>query len=108
QVERARLARDDVAAAPAPEDERAEAPRVPRRVQRLADREDQRERADQPGERFADLLVRGRVARTRDQVDDDLRVERRLEERALPDQDRKSTRLNSSHVKISYAVFCLK
>src|SRR5207302_3831149 len=27
--------------------------------------------------------------------------------RALP-SDRKSTRLNSSHVKISYAVFCLK
>src|SRR5690606_40581429 len=27
--------------------------------------------------------------------------------RALP-RDRKSTRLNSSHVKISYAVFCLK
>src|SRR5690606_40558102 len=26
----------------------------------------------------------------------------------LPRQDRKSTRLNSSHVKISYAVFCLK
>src|SRR5690606_39574158 len=26
----------------------------------------------------------------------------------LRDQDRKSTRLNSSHVKISYAVFCLK
>src|SRR5690606_17106339 len=26
----------------------------------------------------------------------------------LGDQDRKSTRLNSSHVKISYAVFCLK
>src|SRR5690606_39369647 len=27
----------------------------------------------------------------------------------IPDQiDRKSTRLNSSHVKISYAVFCLK
>src|SRR5690606_42040438 len=25
-----------------------------------------------------------------------------------PFQDRKSTRLNSSHVKISYAVFCLK
>src|SRR5690606_41937834 len=24
------------------------------------------------------------------------------------DEDRKSTRLNSSHVKISYAVFCLK
>src|SRR5690606_39701574 len=27
---------------------------------------------------------------------------------ALEDLDRKSTRLNSSHVKISYAVFCLK
>src|SRR5690554_7792308 len=26
----------------------------------------------------------------------------------LIDQDRKSTRLNSSHVRISYAVFCLK
>src|SRR5690606_41823864 len=26
----------------------------------------------------------------------------------LAGQDRKSTRLNSSHVKISYAVFCLK
>src|SRR5690606_41308365 len=25
-----------------------------------------------------------------------------------PTRDRKSTRLNSSHVKISYAVFCLK
>src|SRR5256885_12685789 len=28
--------------------------------------------------------------------------------RALPPQDRKSTRLNSSHLVISYAVFCLK
>src|SRR5690606_41078215 len=27
---------------------------------------------------------------------------------ALYSEDRKSTRLNSSHVKISYAVFCLK
>src|SRR5690606_41353947 len=27
---------------------------------------------------------------------------------AASSQDRKSTRLNSSHVKISYAVFCLK
>src|SRR5436309_11526970 len=26
----------------------------------------------------------------------------------VPREDRKSTRLNSSHVKISYAVFCLK
>src|SRR5690606_41681429 len=28
--------------------------------------------------------------------------------RVQADQDRKSTRLNSSHVKISYAVFCLE
>src|SRR3712207_5134576 len=28
--------------------------------------------------------------------------------RALPSLDRKSTRLNSSHANISYAVFCLK
>src|SRR2546430_12187733 len=27
---------------------------------------------------------------------------------ALPGEDRKSTRLNSSHSQISYAVFCLK
>src|SRR5690554_3486049 len=27
---------------------------------------------------------------------------------AIPEEDRKSTRLNSSHVRISYAVFCLK
>src|SRR5690606_40370002 len=27
---------------------------------------------------------------------------------AIDNRDRKSTRLNSSHVKISYAVFCLK
>src|SRR5690349_22276004 len=27
---------------------------------------------------------------------------------AMVDEDRKSTRLNSSHVEISYAVFCLK
>src|SRR3989442_1993828 len=36
--------------------------------------------------------------------DYDLRDPRRAGER----QDRKSTRLNSSHVRISYAVFCLK
>src|SRR5699024_11715070 len=31
-----------------------------------------------------------------------------LETQQLPDADRKSIRLNSSHVSISYAVFCLK
>src|SRR5690606_41244101 len=33
---------------------------------------------------------------------------RGLPEDPDPSPDRKSTRLNSSHVKISYAVFCLK
>src|SRR5690606_39583545 len=35
-------------------------------------------------------------------------MERRLLYFVTPFADRKSTRLNSSHVKISYAVFCLK
>src|SRR5690606_37118481 len=36
------------------------------------------------------------------------RRERLLNQIGRPGVDRKSTRLNSSHVKISYAVFCLK
>src|SRR3712207_8274552 len=35
-------------------------------------------------------------------------VERHDAVPAQPEQDRKSTRLNSSHANISYAVFCLK
>src|SRR5690606_42140419 len=35
-------------------------------------------------------------------------VENLQEPGTAPEGDRKSTRLNSSHVKISYAVFCLK
>src|SRR5690606_41805933 len=31
-----------------------------------------------------------------------------IEHAKIDQEDRKSTRLNSSHVKISYAVFCLK
>src|SRR3712207_9234224 len=34
--------------------------------------------------------------------------ERRVIPDLWPEQDRKSTRLNSSHANISYAVFCLK
>src|SRR6266480_7080523 len=33
---------------------------------------------------------------------------RRAQQRPANDRDRKSTRLNSSHMSISYAVFCLK
>src|SRR2546430_6745374 len=37
-----------------------------------------------------------------------LRHRRRERRHPDPDEDRKSTRLNSSHSQISYAVFCLK
>src|SRR3712207_8991184 len=40
------------------------------------------------------------------EVDEQLDVECRVDEPGLG--DRKSTRLNSSHANISYAVFCLK
>src|SRR3712207_7510906 len=54
-----------------------------------------------PQRRCPELLARGRG------------VGRRAGDRARmagprPDRDRKSTRLNSSHANISYAVFCLK
>src|SRR5437867_9725946 len=35
-------------------------------------------------------------------------LDRLVDRRWIDDQDRKSTRLNSSHRTISYAVFCLK
>src|SRR5437868_11381021 len=48
----------------------------------------------------------------RKDFDDQVRVEQRVSVRVFhfgfSTQDRKSTRLNSSHVSISYAVFCLK
>src|SRR3712207_6849790 len=50
---------------------------------------------------LADLPVPGAIARPLEH-----RIGRRR--RPLDDRDRKSTRLNSSHANISYAVFCLK
>src|SRR5256885_8760169 len=44
------------------------------------------------------------IHRFNQKIKDDPRVEQVL----LPIRDRKSTRLNSSHLVISYAVFCLK
>src|SRR5256885_10424382 len=55
--------------------------------------------------------VPGDVGPGRGLVDDaaHVGVDERLEQRAEPlAVDRKSTRLNSSHLVISYAVFCLK
>src|SRR5699024_12382364 len=53
------------------------------------------------------------TARTTDSANSWLRellveAARRLPEAPVEGSDRKSTRLNSSHVSISYAVFCLK
>src|SRR5690606_41773531 len=52
------------------------------------------------------MRARARALRPREA----LLLELRAKElhRAKLEKDRKSTRLNSSHVKISYAVFCLK
>src|SRR5690349_22411008 len=61
-------------------------------------------------EDHAALQGAGRVV----QVDDRLRratqglVGAQLDQHPAAPRDRKSTRLNSSHVEISYAVFCLK
>src|SRR5690349_23016047 len=41
-------------------------------------------------------------------IDQDLRLQPRVNVFRQFERDRKSTRLNSSHVEISYAVFCLK
>src|SRR3712207_6870955 len=57
-------------------------------------------RSDVPGHDGADLHVGDRVGADRGQVDD-VAV-------GAEQVDRKSTRLNSSHANISYAVFCLK
>src|SRR2546430_13677125 len=52
------------------------------------------------------LLLRARQAAERHE--DRPAAERSAELRARQGEDRKSTRLNSSHSQISYAVFCLK
>src|SRR5690606_41589206 len=60
-------------------------------------------RAEQRGH-DAELELRSR----RHQADGDVRVQCQHGTAEEARRDRKSTRLNSSHVKISYAVFCLK
>src|SRR5256885_5084071 len=42
------------------------------------------------------------------QIRDRLAIAREMAQQASLEEDRKSTRLNSSHLVISYAVFCLK
>src|SRR5205814_7745061 len=54
-----------------------------------------------------DRAPRGRDLRRRERVPAGRRRHRARDHRRPP-RDRKSTRLNSSHLGISYAVFCLK
>src|SRR3712207_7155846 len=51
---------------------------------------------------------RGYVYSSAATSDDDARAEFLRKNPKAPAEDRKSTRLNSSHANISYAVFCLK
>src|SRR5258707_9597276 len=66
-----------------------------------------RRRSFRPGKHAAALgalrgfLPKGRLAHAGAAMD-------AAEDRAVAPRDRKSTRLNSSHANISYAVFCLK
>src|SRR5436309_11900531 len=54
------------------------------------------------------LAVAGPLPEAHDLVGDREALLRRRDREPRAAEDRKSTRLNSSHVKISYAVFCLK
>src|SRR3712207_7456277 len=56
------------------------------------------------GDRLHGAALEEQVARGGDHH----RVEHVMRKAVLADADRKSTRLNSSHANISYAVFCLK
>src|SRR5690606_2832809 len=70
------------------------------------------QRADHIWEAVSSATTRSRpIINTRDEPHADAESYRRLHvivgDSSMA-EDRKSTRLNSSHVKISYAVFCLK
>src|SRR5690606_40110858 len=58
--------------------------------------------------RRVDVVVLDHATRRNRRSRDAHRAARDVVEPAHAERDRKSTRLNSSHVKISYAVFCLK
>src|SRR2546426_8811413 len=59
-------------------------------------------------DRVHDLAVAPLPLVRRRQVNLNRRAVRKRSDREIVNADRKSTRLNSSHLVISYAVFCLK
>src|SRR5207302_7901599 len=71
-----------------------------------AQRAKEQQRKSERGHMRDEVAVAERATR-RTAFGEDFEIESiRLQQRCR--RDRKSTRLNSSHVKISYAVFCLK
>src|SRR5256885_5658409 len=67
------------------------------------------ERIGYEAAQLLDRMMRGgRVRRTSIQVEPIGVVTRQSSDVVAVEEDRKSTRLNSSHLVISYAVFCLK
>src|SRR5438132_4048643 len=64
--------------------------------------------SDDAGKLSARSLQEARKLRRRRQDEADDLTAQLIERRQLGEGDRKSTRLNSSHTVISYAVFCLK
>src|SRR3989442_10824717 len=60
------------------------------------------------GAQRLEAVVAGQSRRVRQQMPHRDGLPRLGRARDVEGQDRKSTRLNSSHVRISYAVFCLK
>src|SRR3712207_8690154 len=67
-------------------------------------------RLDGPGDGLRDAILKGEDPRkfSLEAVRPDVAARLRLHQPGGDAQDRKSTRLNSSHANISYAVFCLK
>src|SRR5439155_20240031 len=65
-------------------------------------------RSELPGSFVAIVVCRPHFARQGEQTSAKCPIRHARQYQAKSIRDRKSTRLNSSHVAISYAVFCLK
>src|SRR3712207_7934658 len=75
-----------------------------RSIERRKEREHHRHEED--GENLRGVHVCGQAAQEIELRRKQIRARQARDE--VADRDRKSTRLNSSHANISYAVFCLK
>src|SRR3712207_9013121 len=80
--------------------------RSARRLERAVARDDGGRDGGDPDPHLARVV--GEDERPRDGLAEQGTAEVRATCAGGPDRDRKSTRLNSSHANISYAVFCLK